>query len=402
MIARRTVLCLGLGQLVCWGALYYLIGGFGDAIALNLGWSRALIHGGFSAALLVMGLSSPLVGRLIDRHGGRLVMTAGSVLGALGCVGLALSHTVPAYYAAWVCLGLAMRCTLYDAAFAALARIGGPGARRAMAQITLLGGLASTTFWPIGHLLALHLGWRGAVLAYAGFALLTVPLHLAIPSRRHEQATVVGRPVGQPHLAQSRRDRLVAGSLYALIVTLTNFLNSGMSAHMIGLLTGLGLAASASVGIATLRGVGQSSARLAEILFGARLHPLSLNLIAALVLPFCFVAGLFSGQLVLTAVVFAFFYGAGNGILTITRGTLPLVLFDHRTYGAFVGQLLVPGFLFAAVAPIAYALVIDRLGEAAALLLSLAVAAITLAASVALKARFGGRSGIKGSARAAG
>src|SRR3546814_4453972 len=134
-----------------------------------------------------MGASSPMIGRAIDRHGGRPVMAAGSLLTALGCAGIALSDGAAAYYAAWLCLGLAMRMTLYDAAFAALARIGGPQAKRPISQITLLGGLASTAFWPIGHFLAESFGWRAALLVYAGFALLTLPLHLAIP--RSEEHT---------------------------------------------------------------------------------------------------------------------------------------------------------------------------------------------------------------------
>jgi MFS family permease len=385
---RRTVVCLGLSQLVCWGITYYLIGALGELIVADLGWSRALVYGGFSASLLVMGLCSPLVGRLIDRYGGRQVMVAGSGLIALGCAALALVHGLWAYYAVWALLGLAMRCTLYDAAFAALARIGGPGARRPISQITLLGGLASTVFWPIGHALAEHFGWRGAVLAYAGFALLTVPLHLAIPSARYGD-----RPAGlapeRPHLAQSRREGLLAGGLYALMVTLINVLNSGMSAHMIGLLGGLGLTAAVAVWVASLRGIGQSAARLCEVVFGGRLHPLTLNLLAALALPVCFAAGLLSGQAVAAAITFALLYGASNGLLTITRGTLPLVLFDHRTYGALVGRLLVPSFLLSAISPLGYALVIEHLGDAGALVLSILIALTTLAAAIALRLRFG-------------
>ncbi len=388
MIWRRTVVCLGLSQLVCWGITYYLIGALGELIAADLGWSRSLVYGGFSASLLVMGLCSPLVGRLIDRYGGRLVMALGSGLIALGCVWLALVHGLWAYYAAWALLGLAMRCTLYDAAFAALARIGGPEARRPISQITLLGGLASTVFWPIGHAIALHFGWRGAVFAYAGFALLTVPLHLAIPGGRYGDRPAGAAPE-RPHLAQSRPDHLLAGSLYALMVTLINVLNSGMSAHMIGLLSGLGLAASVAVWVASLRGIGQSAARLCEVVFGGRLHPLTLNALAALALPVCFAAGLLSGQAVAAAIAFALLYGASNGLLTITRGTLPLVLFDHRTYGALVGRLLVPSFLLSAVSPLAYALVIERLGDAGALLLSILIALTTLVAAIALRLRFG-------------
>lgn len=385
MIPRSTVLCLGLAQLVSWGISYYLIGAFGERIAAEFGWSQALIHGGLSAALLVMGLASPLIGRLIDRHGGRRVMCAGSLLTAAGCVGLALAQGVIAYYAAWLCLGLAMRLTLYDAAFAALARIGGRAARRPIAQITLLGGLASTVFWPLGHALAEQLGWRGALLVYAGFALLTLPLHLALP-RGAAPAERGTTPAAAP---LPPGDMRLAGLLYALIVTLAGVLNAGMSAHMIGILTGLGLPAAIAVWIAATRGIGQSLARLCEVLFGARASPFDLNLLACLVLPLCFAAGLAGGASALAALGFAFAYGAGNGILTITRGTLPLLLFDPLRYGSQVGRLLAPGFLLSAAAPLLYALLIERHGAAAALILSGALAATMLAAALALRLRFG-------------
>ena len=389
MISRRTVVLLGLSQLVCWGISYYLIGVFGERIAAELGWSRTLVYGGFSAALIVMGLSSPAIGRAIDLRGGRPVMAAGSLLMALACAGLALGEGASVYYASWLCLGLAMRMTLYDAAFAALARIGGPQAKRPISQITLLGGLASTAFWPIGHFLAEAFGWRAALLVYAGIALLTLPLHLAIPDGRYAHSAPAAPPAGFDAVA-ARRGRLIAQALYALIVTLTTFLNSGMSAHMIALLAGLGVAASTAVWVSTLRGIGQSSARLCEVLFGGRLHPLLLNLLAASLLPVCFVAGLYSAELAWTAVAFALLYGAGNGLLTITRGTLPLVLFDPATYGALVGRLLVPSFFCAAAAPLAYALVIERFGEVAALHLSTAVAAVIVAAGLVLRLRFRG------------
>lgn len=387
MSRYRTAIILGVSQLVCWGISYYLIGVFGALIVADLGWSRTTVYGGFSAALLVMGLASPLVGRLIDRQGGARVMSLGSILCALGTAGLALSHSIGAYYAAWLCLGLAMRATLYDAAFATLARISGPDAGRPIAQVTLLGGLASTCFWPIGHLLADALGWRGALWVYALIALATVPLHLAIPKGRYiEPAPLPELPPAPP---QSRQDRILPALLYAIVVTATNVLNSGMSAHMIGMLGGLGLAAGAAVWVAALRGIGQSLARLAQVLFGGRLHVLDLNLAAAVVLTLCFVAG-FGAGFVAAAVAFALLYGAGNGILTITRGTLPLVLFDHRSYGALVGKLLVPSFILSAAAPFVYAVVIERFGVYGALIMSIALAATTVAGALGLK-RFGRR-----------
>ncbi|NLS68412.1 MULTISPECIES: MFS transporter [Bradyrhizobium] len=388
MIARRVVIALGLAQLISWGATYYLIGGFGEQIAADLGWSRDIVYGGFAAALLVMGVTSPLAGRWVDKSGGRQVMVAGAVINALGCAGLALSHQIGSYFASWIVLGLGMRLTLYDAAFAALARIGGPEARRAMSGITLLGGLAATVFWPLGHTLSDHFGWRSAVLAYAGIALLTIPLHLLIPNQRFAGVPGAAAVASRQPRAVGRRQLAAASGLYAVIMTGANFLNAGMSAHMIAVLTGLGLTVTVAVWIATLRGIGQSAARLCEVLFGVRLDPLALNLMACLIMPLSFIAGLFSGSAREMGIAFALLYGACNGILTITRGTLPLILFDHRSYGTLVGRLIVPSFILPAAAPLIYAIVIDRFGDASALYLSTGLALVTLLAAILLKLLF--------------
>lgn len=389
MIARRVVVALGLAQLISWGATYYLIGGFGEQIVADLGWSRDIVYGGFAAALLVMGVTSPLAGRWVDGRGGREVMVAGAVINALGCAGLAVSHQIGVYFASWIVLGLGMRLTLYDAAFAALARIGGPEARRAMSGITLLGGLAATVFWPLGHTLSEQFGWRIAVLAYAGLALLTIPLHLLIPNERFAGAQGSTAIVSKSPLAVGRERLAMAGGLYAVIMTGANFLNAGMSAHMIAVLSGLGLTVTVAVWIATLRGIGQSAARLCEVMFGRRVDPLALNLAACLIMPLSFIAGLFSGWSNGMAIAFALLYGGCNGILTITRGTLPLILFDHRSYGTLVGRLVVPSFILPAAAPLLYAVVIDRFGDASALYLSTGLAVVTLGAAAMLKLLFG-------------
>ena len=383
MITRGLIAALGVSQLVCWGVTYYLVAVFGTPIARETGWSLTLVHAGFSVALVVMGLVSGVVGRHVDRRGGRAVMSAGSILGALGCLGLAGSHHLATYFLSWVVLGLAMRMTLYDAAFATLARIGGSQARRPISQITLLGGLASTVLWPIGEALIGALGWRWALVCYAGLALATLPLHLMIPSKRFAQPVADGPAVTAP-LANTPRRRIGAGVLFAALVTLSSFLNSAMSAHMIAILSGLGMAGALAVWTATLRGVGQSSARLCEILFGRRLDPLALGILATAILPFAFWLGFFSGTSLAAGIGFALLYGAGNGLVTIVRGTQPLVLFDPASYGAIAGRLIGPSFFLSACAPIAYAFVIERYGNAAALGLSTGVAVAVAACAVAL------------------
>jgi Major Facilitator Superfamily len=387
LISRWLVHCLGLSQLICWGISYYLIGAFGDLMVSDLHWSRSLIYGGFSASLVVMGLTSQVTGQLIDRYGGRPVMASGSCLIGVGCVGLSLAHDVVVYYGAWLILGVAMRLSLYEAAFASIARIGGPEARRPIAEITLLGGLASTVFWPVGRALADAFGWRNAVLAYAGFALMTIPLHLAIPKTRYEHSGDHSN-AGAQSTPRPGRSHSMAAWLYATSAALATFLNSGMSAHMIGILVGLGLAAAIADKVAALRGIGQSAARLCEILFGKRLNPLDLNVGACLALPICFLAGLYSGVSVLAAILFALVYGAGNGLMTITRGTIPLLLFEPRHYGTVVGRLLTPSFLLSAAAPLAYASLIEGFGERAALYLSFTLGCGVFACAIALRLRY--------------
>src|SRR3546814_17198618 len=117
-----------------------------------------------------------------------------------------------------------------------------------------------------------------------------------------------------------------------------------MSSHMLGIRAGLGLTAAAAVWVSTLRGIGQSLARLGAVLLGRRFHPLNLNILACALLPLCFVAVLVGGQFILAALAFAFFYGAGNGLFTIMRATLPQACFGHPRYGPFVGRFIAPNF----------------------------------------------------------
>ncbi|QEI06578.1 MFS transporter [Pigmentiphaga aceris] len=379
MISRQTVICLGLSQLINWGISYYLIGNFGPAMADDLGMGTTAIYAGLSLALVVMAATSPWTGRLIDRLGGRRVLPVGAVLNALGCVVLAVSQSAWTYYAAWIFLGIGMRLCLYEAAFATLARIGGVQARRAIGQITLFGGLASTVMWPVGHALAGAMGWRGALLVYAVFSLATLPLYRGLPPDR--RVTVTASAAALPTwLARTPAQYRQAAILFSVIAMLTSFLAAGNAAHMLNILGGMGLDPALAVGIAALWGIGQVLARLGEFLFGQRIDPLKLNLLIACLLPLCFLAGL-AASVPVAAAIFSFCYGACNGLFTISKGTLPLVLFDHRRYGALTGRLLVPSFLLTATAPLLYAAIITNVGAKAAMGMALAVACVVLGAS---------------------
>jgi MFS family permease len=183
--ATAAVVSLGFTQIISWGTTLYALGVLGKPIAADTGWSQSLVFGGLTVGLLVSGAVSARVGRYLDRHGGRLIMSLGSVLNAVGLVLLAQVHDPYSYLAAWAFLGLAMRLTLYDAAFGALVQVTPSRGRRAISYLTLFGGLASTVFWPIGHALNSAHGWRTTLLVFAVINLLVcLPLHVLGLARR--------------------------------------------------------------------------------------------------------------------------------------------------------------------------------------------------------------------------
>jgi MFS family permease len=354
----------------------------GSVIAADLKWDTRIIFGGFSIGLATMGLCSGPAGRLVDRHGGRATMAAGGIINAVGCVMLASAHTQIFYIIAWIVTGVGMRLSLYDAAFATLARMGG-GADRAMAQITLFGGLSSTVFWPAGYYLAEVLGWRGAILVYAAFALITVALVFLLPENRPSPQTA-DRDAAAPRKPNSR-EVLIAALCYSAIATLHSFLLAGLTSHILVVLHEIGASAAVAVSAASLQGIGQFTARFAQVFFARKTDPLRLGIYASGLLVLSFAAALFGAHYTALPYAFMLLFGAGNGLLTIVKGTLPLLLFSREVYGASVGRLVAPGFILAAAAPTIYAQLIQRFPKSALYLsagAALGVFAIALALSL--------------------
>lgn len=383
-IGAWLVCCLGLSQIIGWGTMHYLIAVFGQPLASELGWSAARVQGGFSLALVVMGLSSAMAGRWINARGGRQAMMAGCWCGAAGCALLASSWHVLPYYLGWVLLGLGMRLALYDAAFAALAFLGGPAAKRAMSQITLFGGLASTVFWPLGQALVDHLGWRGGLWVYAVLLLLCSLLHLAIPAVPAAGSAASAPPAAGGADAQRAPAGPLDTWLYGLIAVLVLVMQTGVAAHFLGLLRGLGWTAQTAVTLSTLLGIGQLCGRAWVVVHGHRFDAIRLNLLPSSLLAAAYAVALLGGDALAGAAAFAFLYGAGNGIATITRGSMPLLLFDSAHYGRIVGVILRPAFLLSAAAPVAVAFALQRFGNAGTLALFLLCSLALLAASIAL------------------
>ena len=270
----RAVPVLGITQILAWGAIFYTPVLIVPLIAAERSWSISFAMGGFSFGLLVAGLVAPAIGRSIDRHGGHVTMTAGSLIGALGLVLIVYAAHPLAYLAVWMVLGVAMAASLYDPAFATLGRIFGAAARRPITALTLIGGFASTVSWPATHLLIEAEGWRGCYLIYAALlAGIAAPLHaFALPRGRTDPHLPAPGVIHAPAavLASSGLPFLLVASAFAAYA----FVPSGLSAHLLAIFGRAGLDAGTVVAIGALFGPSQVAARLIEFTFGRDLHPL--------------------------------------------------------------------------------------------------------------------------------
>jgi hypothetical protein len=381
----RAVPVLGVTQILAWGALFYPPVLTVPLIAAERGWSLAFTMGGLSVGLLSAGLIAPTVGRMIDHHGGHLVMTAGSLTGAAGLLALVLAPNRVAYLAAWVLIGAAMAGSLYDPAFASLGRIFGAAARRPITVLTFIGGLASTASWPATRVLLDAHGWRGTYLVYAALlALVAAPLHaFALPRGRVD---VQVRPAGT---AAAPAAHLPArGPAFWLVLAgfaAYAFVPSGLSAHLLAIFGRAGIDPATVVVIGALFGPSQVAARLCEFIFAGNAHPLNLARAAFSLIACAFVVLALAGIAAPIAAAFAIMFGIANGLVTIARGTVPLALFGPAGYGRLIGRIAGPWLVMQSAAPLVLAVVAERLSDAAALAFVCAFALIALACFVAIR-----------------
>ena len=366
-----AVLALGITQITAWGTSYYCLGVLAGPISQDTGWSRGLVFLGFTVALLVMGLVSSTVGRAIDRHGARAVMTLGTVLVSAGLFALAHVRGEAAYLAVWAFLGLGMRLCLYDAAFAALVQVAPSRGRTAISYLTLFGAFASSVFWVVGHALNEQVGWRQTLVLFALINLVVcLPLHWLGLARR-ETAEAAAAPTGALAAAVDGpplegRARSVAMVLFALIMSLNGFVFGVISVQLVPLLEAAGLATAAAVWVASMKGVAQFGGRVVEILFARNLRAITVGRIAVGVLPpslLLLLAG--TGSLPLI-VAFTLLMGASQGVITIVRGAVPLALFGAKGYGAILGVIATPVLVVNAASPTVFAWIVDRWGWGAA------------------------------------
>ncbi|MFE1440127.1 MFS transporter [Streptomyces sp. NPDC058739] len=352
------------------------------------GWPAGATMAAFSLALVVSGIAGIRVGRIIDRHGPRKVMTAGSAVGTAGLVVIALAPNLPAFFVGWVLAGLAMAATFYQPAFAALTRWWAPDHVRALTIVTLAGGLASTVFAPLTAALADHLTWRTTYLVLAVIlAAVTIPAHAlalraswppAPPAPAHAHDTPQETVRSRPFLLLAAAFTLSAFAVYAAVVTLVPLVTergytTSQAAWALGL-GGAGQTLGRTVYASLARRTGTTARTVVLIALGA------LTTAALAVVP-----GPYGLLLVVSVAA-----GVVRGNLTLLQATAITDRWGTTHYGRLSGILSAPAMTASALAPFAAALLAPPLGgtpQLFGLLAALAATAALVAAGTSVHER---------------
>jgi len=360
---RRVVItALGIAQILAWGTSFYFPAVFAEPIVHDTGWPLAWVVGGTSIGLLVAGLISPQVGRIIDSHGGRPVILASSLFYAAGLTVAGLAPVLPIYLLAWVLIGLGMGTGLYDAVFAALGRLYGSEARGPITNLTLFGGFASTVCWPLSAFMIDHIGWRAACIAYAALHLLiALPLQMAVVRRAPARPTLkdARNDNERPAVPARIENETMIFALLAVVLSVSAGIGSIVIVNFMIFLQARGVDYAVAVSLGTLFGPAQVGARVVERLFGSRYHPIWTMIASCSLMAIGLI--MLSGSLPLLILIILL-YGAGYGISWIGRGTLPLALFGPLRFPRLMGKLAFPSLIVQALAPSAGAWLIETSG----------------------------------------
>ncbi|GAA0036907.1 MFS transporter [Brevibacterium metallidurans] len=361
--AVLTALCVT--EIVSWGLLYYAFPVLAPRISADTGWSPVAVTSAFSVALAMSALAGVPVGRFIDRHGPRLVMTAGSGLGVVTLVVIAVSPTLPVFIVGWAFAGVAMAGVLYPPAFAAIT--GWFAARRlgALTTLTLVAGLASTVFAPLTAAAYDQLGWRGTYLwAAVLLAVLTVPIHLIVLRRPWPQPVHVTSK--QPEAEKDYTSHVVRNTRFRLLTAGLTLVALAMYAALLALVPLMlerGLSPQAAAWVLGLGGLSQVAGRIVYT---------ALARYASLAVRTATVFGLVTVSTAVLAVVpgpvgllvaASMTAGVGRGIATLLQATAVTDRWGTRGYGRLSGILGLPVLLATALAPGAGAVLAEVTGS---------------------------------------
>lgn len=385
----RLVSALGIGQIVAWGSFYYVFVSVRTPMADEFGWSRSQIDGALSVVLAVMGACSYTRGRWIDRYGGRRLMIAGSLGGAALLLAWAEITALWQLYAVGVGIGIVASMTLYEAAFAVVARMLGTEYRKAIILITLFGGLASTAFVPLTQFLVDAHGWRTALRI---LAVVQLPFGVGIPyvMLRGREAPLPTAPPGQPVAAlPSIRPALRHPVFWLLALSFVSysFMFTALVFNIVPMLRESGYTSAEAVLAYACIGPSQIAGRVAVLTLERFISLTAAGLLGTLLPIVAVVVVATLSPHSPMVLVFAVAFGTGLGIKTIVHATAAPEFLGRAGYGALQGAIMLPVFLAQAATPVTAAWIWQLRGSYDVLQIVLLVAAATSAGAFVLAAR---------------
>jgi MFS family permease len=369
---------LSVTETVSWGILYYAFAVFLIPMQHELGFSTAELTGAFSLALLVSAIAGIAVGRRLDRHSPRGLMTAGSIA-ATGLV-LAWSQVdgLAAFYALWIAIGVVMAIVLYEPAFTVLAKWfpDAPERRRAMTALTLVAALASFIFLPLSQALVDAHGWRDALVILAVIlGAITIPLHAVVLRRAPRPGHVAPAEHAQPSIAARDALRSVPFWLLSTAFVLGTFTGIAMTIHAIPFLLERGYGAAFAAFAVGMIGISQIPGRAVFALIGSRL-PRELTISAVFVLIAAGIAVVIGVDATAPVIVGLVLLGMGNGMATLARATAIADLYGGASYGT-INSVAAAGTTGArAAGPVVAAVYATALGYGALLWTLAGIAAV--------------------------
>lgn len=385
----RMVWVLAVTETISYAALFYCFAVMVVPMRAELQASTAEISGALSLAIAVSGLAAPLVGRLVDRHGARWVMTVGSLLAGAGVLAWSQARTVPQLYAAFVVVGLASALVLYEPAFAVINTWFRSRRHTALLAVTVVAGFSSTIFLPLSQVLVDNLGWRGALGILAALvASCAVPHALVLRRAPADLGLVPDGILAEPGAAAPAPTGHLQGPVSrSAAVGWLMLANIGqtvavtvVAVHLVAYLRDAGMPAVAAATAAGSLGVMSVTGRLAFTCAATRLGPAR---VAAIML-----TGQAVGVLALFAVpgtgrfvLFVILFGAGFGVMTIARAALLGQYVPPGRFATISGRLVLVATAGRVGAPVAAGALISTAGYVPAFT---AVAACSLAAAFSL------------------
>ena len=371
----RAVSVVGLAQIIANAASHYLPAVIAITASQELGISNDLFFAGFSLALAISGFAGPVSGRLIDKLGGRPVLMLSNVVFAIGFALLAVAPGPGLFFISYAVLGLAMAMGLFESAFSAIVGLVGKNSRNSITGVTLIAGFASVVGWTSSVYVNTQYGWREVCWFWALLHLfVALPLNALLPKvtpsiskASSNSDTSINTPAAStakasanktPKTAQAER---FVGVLLALVFALSAFIGMGLMAHLPRLLQAMGVPLALAFSVGALVGPAQILGRIFDFAFMRKLHPLVPTRIAALAQPLASILFVALGAPMASA--FVILHGLGNGILIISRGTLPLAIFGAHGYGQRQGWLMMPSKFAQAAAPFLFGLAFAHWGS---------------------------------------